>query len=105
MALDAQSQTVPLAIMDIVVERHRAPLAHLDHELPGRELHRELRFPFLRQNGEQERRVDTMHRQAEDQREVVDAVGSGYDGSQRHLDACPRGENNPRLEGDDAVGD
>lgn len=96
---------MPLAIVDVVVEDHSAPLPHAYQDLTLQELHSELHFPFLGQNGEKEGAVDAVDRQAEDQGEIGGAVGSRDDGVQRRLDAGPRGENDSGLEGDDAVRD
>ncbi|TNN50698.1 hypothetical protein EYF80_039087 [Liparis tanakae] len=49
-ALDVQSQTVPLAIVDVVVEVHGAPLAHAHHDPTLHELYSELHFAFFRQH-------------------------------------------------------
>ena len=46
-----------------------------------------------------------MDRQAEDQGEIGGAVVCRDDGAQRHLDPRPRGEDDSRLEGDDAIRD
>lgn len=46
-----------------------------------------------------------MNRQAEDQGEIGGAVVSRDNSAQRHLDTCPRGEDNSRLEGDDSIRD
>ncbi len=74
-------------------------------DLPWYELHSELHFPFLRQYREKKSAVDAMNRQAEDQGEIDGAVGSRDNSAQGHLDSCPRGENNSRLEGDDSIRD
>lgn len=73
--------------------------------LPRYELHSELHFPFLGQNREKKSAVDAMNREAEDQGQVSGAVGSRNNSAQRHLDTCPRGEDNSRLEGNDAIRD
>lgn len=96
---------MPPAIVDVVVEAHGAPLPDVDHDLPWGELHGQLHFPFLGQDREEESAVDAMERQAEDQGKVGRAVAGRDDAAQRHLDASPRGEDDPRLEGDDAIRD
>lgn len=105
MTLDIQSQIVPPAIVDIIVEAHRAPRPCVDQDLPRYELHPELNLLLLREHGEKESAVDAMHGQTEEQGEVDGGVVGRDDGAQRHLDARPRGEDDPGLEGDDAVGD
>lgn len=96
---------MPPAIVDIIVETHRAPLPHVYQDLPRHELYSELHFPFLRQYREKKSAVDAMNREAEDQGEIDGAVGGRDNSAQWHLDTCPRGENNSRLEGDDAIRD
>lgn len=95
---------MPPAIVDIIVEAHRVLLPCVDQDLTRYELHPELNFPLLRQHGEEESAVDAVHGQAEEQGEIDGGVVRGDNGAQRHLDACPRGEDDPGLEGDDAVG-
>lgn len=104
-ALDAHSETVPPAVLDVVVEDHRAPLPDAHQDLSPQELHAELHLPFRRQGREEEGAVDPVNGQAEDQGEVGGAARRREDGAQGRLEAGPRGEDDAGLEGDDAVGD
>lgn len=76
MTPDIQSQTVPPAVVHIVVKTDRAPLPHVDQDLPRHELHSQLHFPFLRQDREKKGAVEAVNREAEDQGEVAGVVGS-----------------------------
>lgn len=80
-ALDIQGQTVPLAIVDIIVKTHRAPVPHVHQDLAWYELHSELHFPFLRQNWEKKSTVDAMNSKAEDQGDIGGVVGGRDNGA------------------------
>lgn len=105
MASNVQSQVVPPAIVDIIVQTHRAPRPHVDQNFLRCELHSELHFPSLGQHREKKGAVGAVNRKAEDQGEAGGVEGRGDDSVQRRLDTSPRGEDDSGLEGDDAVGD